>query len=151
MKTPFPAPPVGLRRKLGDEEYSYFEHLHGLIQGLGHRNEELGRLDAENLGIRGAKEGDLIAIDKDGVRARAQDPYVESLRSQSEGFLQADKNGRIGASPVDFEELVTNAVRQEFQNVEPTELVIDPGNTALVVGQAAIDSRRYAMLVSWVG
>lgn len=149
MKIPYAAPPQSLRSTLGPEGFDYLERMHGMIQGLGHRDDELGNLDARNLGIKTAKPGDLLAIDEDGSRAKVVDPYVENLRSQSAGFLQADSEGRINASPVDIEGTVQNIVRQEFAAASVNDGEITPGG--ITVGsttETTDDGRRYALLMA---
>lgn len=152
MKIPYAAPPAALRRILGPEAFDYFERLHGLVQGLGDRGEEIGRLDLRNLGIRSAKAGSLLGVENDGVHAKPIDPFVENLRSQSAGFLQATADGRISAAPVDIEGTVTNLIRQEFAAAEVADGEITPGelggSTAGGLPAAELDLRRYALLVA---
>lgn len=144
MKIPYQSPPQKLRSLLGDDAYTYFEHLHGLVMGIG-SGDPVGRLDIQNLGILSGKEGQLVTVDTDGRRARLVEPLIEDvMRAKSSGFLTADEEGNVTTTRVEF------PTQQTATPPQPSgEMVIEPPTGGLVVG-GDTDSRRYALFVSWV-
>lgn len=145
MRTGWTRPPRAILDFLGEEAFTYFEHLHGLIQGVG-RGDSVGALDLQNMGILEGKPGNLLRVATDGRRAEIVEPFVETvMKAQKAGYLVANEKGEVSTEERSEPTIIVQ--QQESSDTSP-EMEVDLGGGLVVsASDSVVLDRQYAMLV----